>query len=116
MGKHYSRESLNEIAGGDEEFMAIVAKAFLEEIPPDLKSMTEALENENKDLAYQFAHKMKPNLEMFGIPLNKDVTAIENWTKTMSKNIGQWTVDSVQYSQVSLSLFDVTVFLLLSVI
>jgi HPt (histidine-containing phosphotransfer) domain-containing protein len=82
MGKHYSRESLNEIAGGDEEFMAIVAKAFLEEIPPDLKSMTEALENENKDLAYQFAHKMKPNLEMFGIPLNKDVTAIENWTKT----------------------------------
>lgn len=82
MDKHYSIESLNEIAGGDKEFMAVVAKAFLEEIPPDLKAMSEALENENKDLAYQFAHKMKPNLEMFGIPLNKDVAAIENWTKT----------------------------------
>ena len=85
MDKHYSIESLNELAGGDLEFMAIVAKTFLEEIPPDLRSMTEAVENENKELAYQFAHKMKPNLEMFGIPLKRDVTAIESWGKS-SKN------------------------------
>ena len=85
MNKHYSIESLKELAGGDEEFMAIVAHAFLEEIPPDLKAMEEAIANENKELAYQFAHKMKPNLEMFGIPLQKDITTIESWTKS-SKN------------------------------
>jgi len=85
MTKHYSIESLREIAGGDEDFMTIVAKTFLEEIPPDLHSMEEAIENDNKELAYQFAHKMKPNLEMFGIDVQKDITAIESWTKT-SKN------------------------------
>lgn len=82
MNKHYSIESLKEIAGGDEEFMAIVAKTFLEEIPPDLRAMEEAIANENKELAYQFAHKMKPNLEMFGIDLQKDITTIESWTKS----------------------------------
>ena len=82
MDKHYSRENLNEIAGGDDEFIAIIAKTFLEEIPPDLRSLVVAIENENKELAYQFAHKMKPNLEMFGIPLKKNITAIESWTKS----------------------------------
>ena len=85
MDKHYSIESLKEVAGGDLEFMAIVAQTFLVEIPPDLRSMEEAIANDNKELAYQFAHKMKPNLEMFGIALQKDITSIESWTKT-SKN------------------------------
>lgn len=82
MSKTYSIESLQEIAGGDEEFMAVIAKTFLDEIPPDLKSMTLAVENNNKPLAYQFAHKMKPNLEMLGLNLTKDITAIESWTNT----------------------------------
>jgi len=85
MGKNYSPESLSEIAGGDQEFMAIVAKTFLEEIPPDVDSMKEAIENNNRELTYQFAHKMKPNLEMFGLNLQKDITAIESWTKTLKK-------------------------------
>ena len=85
MSKHYSIEKLNEIAGGDADFMAVVAQTFLDEIPPDLMAMEEAIENDNKELAYQFAHKMKPNLEMFGIEVVKDITTIESWTKT-SKN------------------------------
>jgi len=85
MSKHYSIDSLKEIAGGDLDFMAVVAQTFLEEIPPDLNAMVVAIENGNKELAYQFAHKMKPNLEMFGIGLKKEITAIESWSKT-SKN------------------------------
>jgi len=83
MSKMYSPESLSEIAGGDQEFMKIVAKTFLEEIPPDLTAMEEAIQNNNRELAYQFAHKMKPNLEMFGLNLQKDITTIESWTKTL---------------------------------
>lgn len=86
MSKIYSIESLDEIAGGDQEFMVIVAKTFLEEIPPDLASLEEAVSNDNKELAYQFAHKMKPNIEMFGIDLMKEVAAIEAWTKTTKSN------------------------------
>lgn len=87
MSKKYSPESLSEIAGGDQEFMTIVAKTFLEEIPPDLKAMAEAIHNNNRELAYQFAHKMKPNLEMFGMNLQKDITTIESWTKSLKNKL-----------------------------
>lgn len=86
MSKHYQKDSLNEIAGGDSDFMAIVAKTFLEEIPPDLQAMNEAIANDNKELAYQFAHKMKPNFEMLGIELKKEITFIEDWTRTSKSN------------------------------
>lgn len=87
MSKIYSTDNLKEIAGDDAEFMAVVAQTFLDEIPPDLEALVMAIENDNKELAYQFAHKMKPNIEMLGIDLLKDITAIESWTKT-SKNSG----------------------------
>ena len=83
MNKKYSIESLSEIAGGDKDFMLIVAKTFLEEIPPDLKAMEEAIQNNNRELTYQVAHKMKPNLEMFGLDLGKEITSIETWTKNL---------------------------------
>lgn len=83
MSKIYSLDSLQEIAGGDEEFMAVIAKTFLDEIPPDLEALIQAVDNNNKALAYQFAHKMKPNLEMLGLNLTKDVTAIESWSNTL---------------------------------
>lgn len=83
MSKNYSIESLSVIADGDKDFMSVVAQTFLDEIPPDLASMEEAIQNNNKELAYQFAHKMKPNLEMFGIDVLKDITTIESWTKTL---------------------------------
>lgn len=96
MNKHYSLDSLKEIAGGDEEFMAIVAQTFLDEIPPDLEALKEAVSNNNKDLAYQFAHKMKPNIEMFGITVLKDITTIESWTK------GSKSIDAVAENVTSL--------------
>ncbi len=83
MNKKYSIDSLNEISGGDKDFMTVVAQTFLEEIPPDLKAMEEAIKNNNRELAYQFAHKMKPNMEMLGIDVVKDITSIESWTKSL---------------------------------
>ena len=82
MSKHYSADNLTEIAGGDTDFIGVVAQTFLDEIPADLEAMEEAVENDNKELAYQFAHKMKPNLEMLGIDVLKEISAIEAWTRT----------------------------------
>lgn len=86
MSTNYSVESLRKIAGDDQDFMAVVAQTFLDEIPPDLEALVSAIENDNKELAYQFAHKMKPNIEMFGVDLLKQITGIESWTKT-SKSV-----------------------------
>ena len=82
MPTHYDLYALEDMSSGDKEFMKTVVTAFLEEIPPDLKSMHMAIENDNHMMAYQFAHKMKPNLEMFGIDLIREISAMERWSES----------------------------------
>ena len=93
------------MARSDPDFMAVVAQTFLQEIPPDLAALEEAISNDNKELAYQFAHKMKPNIEMFGINLLKEITSIESWTKT-SKNVAAVSGHIEQVSQTLHTVFD----------
>ena len=80
MSRNYDLVKVREIAGGDESFVQVIVQTFLEEIPPDLASMQSAIENDNHKMAYQFAHKMKPNLDMFGIDLLKQIAAMEKWS------------------------------------
>ena len=39
MPTHYDLYQLEDMSGGDKEFMQTVVEAFLTEIPPDLQSM-----------------------------------------------------------------------------
>lgn len=81
MNNYYDLKDVIEMAGGDEDFLKVIVQTFLEEIPPDVKSMNEAIENGNPSLAYQYAHKMKPNLQMFGLNLMEHILTIEAWSK-----------------------------------
>jgi hypothetical protein len=81
MSKNYNLESVREMAGDDEDFVKVIVETFLEEIPSDVKLMIEAIENENSAVAYQFAHKMKPNLQLFGLELMDQILVIEAWSK-----------------------------------
>lgn len=78
---NYNLDEVREMAGGDEEFILVIVQTFLEEIPPDVASMNEAIENENPSQAYQYAHKMKPNLQLFGLNLMDQIKVIEAWSK-----------------------------------
>ncbi|MDT0676020.1 Hpt domain-containing protein [Autumnicola musiva] len=78
---NYNLDEVKEMAGGDEDFMKVVVQTFLEEIPPDVEAMNDAIENNNAGLAYQYAHKMKPNLQLFGLNLMKEIRIIEAWSK-----------------------------------
>ena len=80
--KNYSLESVEEMAGGDQEFVKVVVQTFLEEIPPDLEGMNQAVTQDNAAQAYQYAHKMKPNLQMFGLELMPQIKIIEEWSKS----------------------------------
>lgn len=82
MSRFYQKENILKISEGDEEFMEILAKTFIEEVHQDLYSLEEAILNENKGLAFQYAHKMQPNIEMFGVKALSDIKAIEQWSKT----------------------------------
>ena len=82
MSRHYDLEKVHEIAVGDEAFVGVIVETFLQEIPPDLEAMQSAIANNNHKMAYQFAHKMKPNLDMFGIDLLGQIKAMEKWSET----------------------------------
>lgn len=82
MSKVYSLDKVNELAGGDQEFIVILVQTFLEEIPPDVDSMLQAVQENNPKMAYQYAHKMKPNLQLFDIDLLAEIKSIEAWSKT----------------------------------
>jgi len=82
MAKGYSLKSVEELSGGDDEFIAVLVQTFLEEIPPDLDSMIQAVNSNNPQMAYQYAHKMKPNLQLFDIDLLKEIKQIESWSKS----------------------------------
>ena len=86
----YSIENLKEVMGDDPEFIAVVVQTFLDEIPPDLEGLKAAVAEGDRKRAYGFAHKMKPNIEMFGVDLMKNIRSIETWSRS-SKDI-----DSVQ--------------------
>ncbi|WP_378187091.1 Hpt domain-containing protein [Aquimarina sp. W85] len=81
MSKAYSLNHINELSGGDQEFTTVLVQTFLEEIPPDLDSMLEAVKSDNPGLEYQYAHKMKPNLQLFGIELLTQIKQVEAWAK-----------------------------------
>ncbi|MGB8705873.1 MAG: Hpt domain-containing protein [Gillisia sp.] len=85
MSKYYDLEGVTEMAGDDDDFVKVIVQTFLEEIPPDVKSMDQAIEAGNPALAYQYAHKMKPNLQLFGLDLMEQILTIEAWSKGQKK-------------------------------
>ncbi|WP_029038575.1 Hpt domain-containing protein [Salinimicrobium xinjiangense] len=78
---NYNLEGVEEMAGGDQDFVKVVVQTFLEEIPPDLEGMNQAIIEGNAPQAYQYAHKMKPNFQMFGLGLMPQIKIIEEWSK-----------------------------------
>lgn len=96
MATYYKLEKVNALAENDQEFISVLVQTFLEEIPEDLKSLEEAVQNDNKEQSYQLAHKMKPTVELFGLNSFNALLAIQDWGKGLKnqENI------KVQLSQV----------------
>jgi HPt (histidine-containing phosphotransfer) domain-containing protein len=82
----YSIENLKEVMGDDPEFISVVVQTFLDEIPPDLEGLKSAVAERDRKRAYSFAHKLKPNIEMFGVDFMKNIRSIETWSRS-SKDI-----------------------------
>jgi len=76
---------LNEISGGDEEFIKDMIETFLEETPSDAEAMANELKNENWTELGKVAHKLKSSIKMFGFNTLKDqVLFLEQSGKTQS--------------------------------
>ncbi|TXK74259.1 Hpt domain-containing protein [Mesonia sp. HuA40] len=79
--KLYNLDDVREMAAGDSDFIKEIVHAFLEEVPIDITQLYEAVQNENKPMVYAIAHKVKPNLQLFGLGLSHEIKQLEGWGK-----------------------------------
>ena len=81
MEQHYKLYRVREMADNDEDFIAALAAAFLEEVPEDLERLKEAVANTDYYSAYQAAHKMKPTVDLFELGVLQDLIEVQDWGK-----------------------------------
>ncbi|HVW96974.1 MAG TPA: Hpt domain-containing protein [Mucilaginibacter sp.] len=62
---------LYEIADGSDEFIVESIDMFLQQTPDLLQNIEAAIGDKDWTLAAQSAHKLKPNLGFFGMPLSQ---------------------------------------------
>jgi PAS domain S-box-containing protein len=63
----YDLQMLEEMSGGDQEFVKMMAELFMNTTPPLLEELLQASNSKNWELACKVAHKLKPTIESMGI-------------------------------------------------
>lgn len=63
----YSLEKLEELSGGDQDFIVSVVVVFIEETPEDLGKLEKAVQAGDFEEVYKHAHKLKPNVDLLGM-------------------------------------------------
>jgi hypothetical protein len=81
MEVNYKLDKVRELASGDEDFVAAIAAAFLEEVPEAIAQINEGIVNKKFTQVYQNAHKIKPTIQMFDIAILDDVLVLQDWGK-----------------------------------
>lgn len=81
MELHYKLYRVRELADNDEDFIASLAEAFLEEVPEDAERLKKAVAEEDYHNAYQAAHKMKPTVDLFELGVLDTLIEVQDWGK-----------------------------------
>ena len=81
MEQHYKLYRVKELADNDEDFIAALAQAFLEEVPEDAEKLKKAVADKDYQNAYQAAHKMKPTVDLFELGVLDTLIEVQDWGK-----------------------------------
>ena len=81
MEQHYKLYRVRELADNDEDFVAALAAAFLEEVPVDAERLKKAVAEQDYYNTYQAAHKMKPTVDLFELGVLQDLIVVQDWGK-----------------------------------
>jgi len=87
MELHYKLYRVRELADNDEDFIATLAEAFLEEVPEDAERLKKAVAEEDYYNAYQAAHKMKPTVDLFELGVLDTLIEVQDWGKFEKRNL-----------------------------
>ncbi|UOB16977.1 Hpt domain-containing protein [Abyssalbus ytuae] len=70
---NYTLDKVKELADGDEDFVKSVIGVFIQEVPQDVKKLKESIEEQDFLKIYQSAHKIKSNVDLFGMDEAKEL-------------------------------------------
>lgn len=87
MGRLYNLSKVEEIAQGDTSFINIIVSTFIEEMPKDAAALEQSYNDEDYEQVYQFAHKMKPTVDLFGLGVLDEVIFIQDWGKFKKSDV-----------------------------
>lgn len=82
MNKIYNLSKISELSENDPDFIKAMVGTFLEEIPLDLDQLGMAVVKKDRAQVHEYAHKMKPTMDMFGLSALGDILVLEAWGKS----------------------------------
>ena len=86
MAIHYNLAKVYAISENDPEFVQQIIHLFVTEIPLDLAHIKQGIEDKNHQLCYEYAHKIKPTLDLLSMNLAlEEMLQIEVWAKSDGK-------------------------------
>ena len=86
MALHYNLAKVYALSDNDPEFVMQIINLFITEIPDDLKQIDTGIKEKDHKLAYAYAHKIKPTLDLLGMTVAfEEILVVEDWTKREGK-------------------------------
>ncbi len=86
MALNYNLSKVYALSDDDPEFVMQIISLFVTEVPQDLKQIDLGIKNKDHKLAYAYAHKIKPTLDLLGLSMAYDeILQVESWSKAEGK-------------------------------
>jgi len=82
MALNYNLSKVYALSDNDPEFVNQVVTLFVTEVPQDLLQIKLGIKTKDHKLAYSYAHKIKPTLDLLGMTMAfEEILQIEAWSK-----------------------------------
>ena len=109
MALNYNLSKVYALSDNDPEFVNQILTLFVTEVPVDLIQIKLGIKTKDHKLAYSYAHKIKPSLDLLGMNVAfEEILQIEAWTKAEGKRKEiKATFDSVE-SQIEKAVKEIT--------
>lgn len=86
MAINYNLAKVYALSDNDPEFVMQIITLFVTEVPEDMKQIDLGIEEKDHKLAYSYAHKIKPSLDLLGMTVaHQEILEVEAWTKREGK-------------------------------
>ena len=86
MAINYNLAKVYALSDNDAEFVTQIITLFVTEVPQDMLQIDLGIKTKDHKLAYAYAHKIKPSLDLLGLNVAfEEILQLEAWTKAEGK-------------------------------